>query len=380
MIEPPAFTIRSIETYALEEPLETRVAVPFATTVATFVSLLVRVEDRDGVAGWGEVWCNFPRFGGPYRARIVADLIAPNLVCQEVGDVAATFHRLEATLRLAAIQSGDRGAFAQALAGVDVALWDLAARRADLPLWRLLGGDHGEITANASLGPAGLSLPAIDLAWERGFRAIKVRAFGDVAAHAAAIAAIRERIGPEAGLAVDANQSWPPERAAELARDLAPYDLRWLEEPLPADVPLGAWARVAEAAPMPLAAGENLTGPAEYEPHLAAGAVAIFQPDLGKWGGISDGLPLARTIRAAGRRYFPHWFAGPVGLLASAHLLAAVGGDGSLEWGAFPERVTLRDDLVSLPPIHDGRVTLPEQPGLGIDPDPAVLERFRLQS
>jgi L-alanine-DL-glutamate epimerase-like enolase superfamily enzyme len=372
----PPFTVRSIETYALEAPFEAGFAMPFATSVATFVSLLVRVRDGDGQTGWGEVWANFPRFGGPYRARIVADLIAPRLLGREIADAAATFHDLDESLRLAALQSGDRGAFAQALAGVDVALWDLAAQRAGQPLWRLLGGGTGTVAPYASLGPADLSLPAIEAALARGFRTFKVRAFREVAGHAAAVAAIRAHLGDPAGLAIDANQSWPPERAAEMARQLEPYNLLWLEEPLPADAPPDLWARVATAAPMPLAAGENLYGPAEFAPVLAADSVQILQPDIGKWGGISVGLPLARSIRAAGRRYFPHWFAGPVGLLASAHLLATVGGDGLLEWGAHPYPVALRDDLFDLPPIRDGLLTLPDRPGLGINLDPDQLRRF----
>ena len=152
--------------------------------------------------------------------------------------------------------------------------------------------------------------------------------------------------------------------------------VRQLREPLPADSPPQAWRRLAEESPVPLAGGENLRGEAEFAATLETGAWDVYQPDITKWGGFSGGLPLARRILAAGKRLYPHFLGGGIGLLASAHLLAAAGGDGPLEVDANPN--PLREKLAHpFPPITNGRLTLPETPGLGATPSPAAA-RFQV--
>ena len=125
---------------------------------------------------------------------------------------------------------------------------------------------------------------------------------------------------------------------------------------------------------MPLAAGENLRGDAQFDQAIAAGALRVIQPDVAKWGGISGCLPLARRVLAAGRRYCPHYLGGGIGLVASAHLLAAAGGDGLLEIDSNPN--PLRAGLaIPHPALEDGRLVLSEAPGLGVVPG-AAIERF----
>jgi D-galactarolactone cycloisomerase len=159
-----------------------------------------------------------------------------------------------------------------------------------------------------------------------------------------------------------------------MSRALAASNPLWLEEPIAADSSSADWQRLAEASPIPLAGGENLRGAARFDEAIAAGALAIFQPDLAKWGGISGCLPLARRVLAAGRRYCPHYLGGGIGLLASAHLLAAAGGDGLLEIDCNPN--PLREGLAQPHPIlEDGRLVLSDAPGLGVEPGPEI-ERF----
>ena len=112
---------------------------------------------------------------------------------------------------------------------------------------------------------------------------------------------------------------------------LEPFGLDWLEEPLRADMPWDTWKELAASTTIPLAAGENVAGGGAFDAALAAGALRVVQPDLAKWGGFSGCLPVAKAIRAAGKRFCPHYLGGGIGLLASAHLLAAAGGDGLLE-------------------------------------------------
>src|SRR3546814_20499614 len=103
-------------------------------------AVVLRLRDADGAEGWGEVWCNFPGCGAEHRGRLVATVLAPLLIGRKVEDPALEWRRLTDATRILALQSGEAGPFAQAIAGIDIALWDLAARRAGLPLWRLLDG------------------------------------------------------------------------------------------------------------------------------------------------------------------------------------------------------------------------------------------------
>jgi len=178
---------------------------------------------------------------------------------------------------------------------------------------------------------------------------------------------IRTAIGATATLMIDANQAWSMDEAREALRAYAEFDLAFAEEPLRADRPLVEWLALAADSPMPLAAGENIADTESFEQIIASRAVAYLQPDLAKWGGVSGCLAVALKAKAAGLVYCPHYLGGGVGLLSSAHVLAAQGGDGLLEIDVNPNR--LREDLAgALTIVEDGHVTLSDAPGIGIDP------------
>ena len=130
---------------------------------------------------------------------------------------------------------------------------------------------------------------------------------------------------------------------------------------------------MAEQTKIPIAAGENIRGQRDFEHKINSGYLGVVQPDICKWGGISANLPIVRGILAAGVRYCPHYLGGGIGLVASAHLLAAVGGDGSLEvdYSTNPLREGLADPW---PAVRDGTITLTGEAGLGVKPD---LDRLR---
>jgi L-alanine-DL-glutamate epimerase-like enolase superfamily enzyme len=157
---------------------------------------------------------------------------------------------------------------------------------------------------------------------------------------------------------------------------LAAFGLGWLEEPVRADVPWPEWKRLLGSAPPPLAGGENIADEDGFSAAVAAGILSVIQPDLAKWGGFTMCAPVAREALAAGRRFCPHYLGGGIGLLASAHLLAGVGGDGMLEVDINPN--PLREQCCGpVGDVADGRVSLSEAPGLGFEPDFAAFEGWR---
>ncbi len=367
--------IRSIEPVALEAPLARTVSTP-VTAISSVVTLLVAVQDDDGIEGWGEIWCNFPRFGIHHRARLVNEVFVPALLRQSFASPAEAWNHMNAFSNVLRLQSGESGPIAAVIAGIDIALHDIAAKRAGQPLWRMLGGNSDRVPVYASLGRADDNRPTVERCLERGFRALKLRSSGSHADHVAVVRPIRALVGEACELMLDVNSSWDAETAIATVSELGGERLSWLEEPIPVDAPIDTWRRLADAAPMPLAGGENMVTAEMFDIALSHPALRVLQPDITKWGGFSGGLPLARRIVADGRRYCPHMFTGAPGLLASAHLLAASNSpDGTLEYGVGhnPARDCLLDRSVD-----GGMLALGESPGLGLEVDRNRLKQYLL--
>jgi L-alanine-DL-glutamate epimerase-like enolase superfamily enzyme len=137
--------------------------------------VFVRVEDGDGQTGWGEVWCNFPSVGAEHRTRLITELLAPMLVARSGAHPSDAFEHLDAATSVLVLQSGEPGPFAQTIAGIDIALWDLFAKRASTPLWRMLGGTSGRMRVYASgINPTG-RVDQAQAAMQRGHRAFKLK-------------------------------------------------------------------------------------------------------------------------------------------------------------------------------------------------------------
>lgn len=371
----PAVHPVRLEAFVFRCPIETPVKTSFGT-MRDRPALFVRVEDDEGAVGWGEVWCNFPACGAEHRARLLETVMSPLLTGRRFDGPQAAFDWLSAGTAVLAIQSGEPGPVAQVIAGIDIALWDLTARRAQLPLYRLFSaGDRPDVPVYVTgINPDQPERFALARQVE-GHRAFKLKIGFGVERDIANLRAMRDALGPEAVITCDANQAWSLEQATRFARAVEDLRLQWFEEPMRVDAPPGDWHALAEASTTPLAGGENLQGE-QFDEAIAAGALQVIQPDVTKWGGITGNLRVARAAVAAGRRYCPHYFGGGVALLSSMHVLAAAGGDGLLEIDAHPNanREAIVGDLL---PLKDGRVPVPATPGLGAVPDLKALQRYR---
>lgn len=366
-VEAWSFTVERVEVHVLRCPIATPVRTSFGT-MHDRPAVLVSVTDSDGCTGWGEIWSNFPACGAEHRAALVSTVFAPMLTGTHVANPADVFRSLTERTAVLALQSGEPGPFAQAIAGLDLALWDLQARRAGLPLWNLLGGTSDRIPVYASgLNPVG-SAQLVAQKLEKGYETFKLKIGFGIDRDVSNLKMLREIIGPTRRLMVDANQAWSLAQALEIAPLLSPFNLGWLEEPLRCDRPLSEWQVLAEKSPVPLAAGENIAGDEAFNAAIASRAFSVIQPDAAKWGGISGCLNVIRSIRAAGLTYCPHYLGAGVGLLASAHLLAATGGDGMLEIDSNPNplRTLLHGPLDTL--TH-GHADLGHAPGIGVVPN-----------
>lgn len=330
-------------------------------------TLLLRVETEDGLVGWGEAFSyNCQR---AVRAA-VDDMVAPLAIGRDARNIAGLLHQMQQALHL----FGRYGITIFALSGFDIALWDLAGKRAGKPLVELLGGPaRTEIDAYASLfrlhDPEIVAVQTRE-ALAEGYRYIKLHETQEPEVKAARVAA-----GPGVPIMVDTNCPWTPVEARENALRLKQYDLYWLEEPIFPPENFRALAALGAETGIPIAAGENACTVHEFEKMFAARAVTYAQPSVTKVGGITEFRKVAALAEASGVALMPHSpYFGP-GFLATLHLAAAQAVPNLVERFYLKLEAKLYGDLID--PVH-GEFRLPSGPGLGREPDPAVVEAYRV--
>ncbi|MDG1886283.1 MAG: mandelate racemase/muconate lactonizing enzyme family protein [Alphaproteobacteria bacterium] len=365
--------LERLEPILLRTKIDTPVITSFGTIPERAV-LLVRVEDKDGAVGWGETFGNFPMHGAENRAHLIRDYIAPIILSNAWDSPVHAFDTVTSKTHIMTLQSGEPGSFAQAIAGVDIALWDLAAKKANQPLYQFLGGNRTTVPTYASgLNPSGFEA-IVEQKLSEGYNAFKIKTGFGRKIDFSALTKIRDMIG-DCSLMVDVNQGWDLSTAMNNWPAYSNFNLNWIEEPLPADRPLYEWSKLATQEGSPIAAGENLIGDEQFDKHIKAKVLGIIQPDMCKWGGFTKILPLAKRIVAAGLIYCPHFLAGPIGIMAAAHCLAVAGGNGVLEVDANVNPI--RERLTGgLPSINNGHMLISKEPGLGLEPIVAELKRF----
>ena len=307
--------------------------------------------------------------GGTAILALIEHDLAPLLVGADAGHIAALWRSMWQHTHYV----GRGGLAAFAISAVDIALWDLRGRARQEPLWRLLGAAAVE-PVPAYLGGIDLLLPLDDLleqtrtALHNGFRAVKMKIGRDLLSEdVERVAAMRDLVGPETALMVDANMRWTVEQAIAAARALAPFGVYWLEEPIEPDDYAGH-RRVATAGRLPVAAGENLRTVREFAHLIGAGGVAFPEPDVSNIGGISAWMQVARLAQA---HHLPVTSHGVHEL--HVHLLAAVPNASYLEVHGFAT-----ERFVHEPPrFVDGAAVPPDRPGHGVVLDVEALEPHR---
>jgi L-alanine-DL-glutamate epimerase-like enolase superfamily enzyme len=360
-------TISQIQADHFRIPLPVPLSDSTHGEMTAFDLVTVRVRDADGVEGLGYTYT-----AGTSAAAIktlVEDGFKPLLEGEPADLIERHWERMWWSLHY----SGRGGLAVFAISAVDIALWDLKARRAEAPLWRLLGGHDPQVRAYA--GGIDLQFTLDDLLDQtrrnlaKGFRAIKMKVGRDrLVEDVARVAAMRELLGPDTPLMVDANMRWTADQAIRAARALAPHDVYWLEEPtIPDDY--DGHARIAREGGLPIAAGENLRTIYEFQHLIAAQGVSFPEPDVSNCGGVTAWMKIAHLAEAHNLPVTSH---GVHDL--HVHLLAAVPNKSFLEVHGFG----LEDYIAAPLRIVDGLATAPDRPGHGVAFDWDGLEQFRV--
>jgi D-galactarolactone cycloisomerase len=354
--------IARIETFLYRAEVKEPVKTSFGSIPRRSV-LLLRVEDSEGAHGWGEVWCNFPPFSADNKMRLFETVIAPAALSGTYRNAADAWHTLTTNTSRWAFQGGEPGPFAACIAGLDLALWDMTARRAGKPLRALLaGGDvRNEVPAYASGLNPDTAPETVARCREAGFRAFKVKVAFGTEIDTDVISKLSAGLRSGELLMIDANQGWDLAEARRAVPHLGAFGLGFIEEPIPADRPAAEWAELAMLSLVPLAGGENVPGFDNFGALINNGHHGVVQPDMLKWGGVTGGNAVGRRAVASGRSNCPH-------SLTATQILAAAGGSGLLEHDVMEN--PLREILAQpFPRVEDGLLPLPMRPGLGVDPD-----------
>jgi L-alanine-DL-glutamate epimerase-like enolase superfamily enzyme len=334
--------------------------------IAQFELVTVRLGDRDGAEGVGYSYT--VGAGGAAIHSLIERDARKLLIGQDAERIEALWQRLWWGLHY-----GGRGGFAAlAISAIDMALWDLRARRAGQPLWRVLGGHDPRVKVYA--GGIDLQFPLDRLLRQtddnlaKGFRAIKMKVGRPrLSEDVARVKAMRAHLGADFPLMVDANMRWSVDEAIRACRALAELQLVWVEEPtIPDDV--AGHARIVREGGQPIATGENLHTLYEFKQMIAAGGVTFPEPDVTNCGGVTVFMKIAHLAEAFNLPLTSHGAHD-----VTVHLLAAIPNASYLEAHGFGLERFLAEPLA----IADGFAIAPDRPGHGISFDWGALERHR---
>ncbi len=372
--------ITKIHTHVLQAALSQ----PFAYSRAwydTRTAMLVEIETDAGVIGWGECY-------GPARmTAAVVDSVAPWLIGEDPLRTDVLWQMVYSRLR----DHGQKGVVIQGLSGIDIALWDIKGKHFGVPVHRLLGGaQRTEVQAYATgLYRRKSGDPLRYLAEEaagyaaEGFAAVKLKVGFGVAEDAEVTRSVREAIGPDVALMVDANHAYDAVAAISLGRRIEKYEIGWFEEPVPPEDVAG-YRSVKAALSIPIAGGECEFTRFGFRDLLTSHALDIVQPDTCAAGGLSECKKIADMAEAFGIRYNPHVWGTGIAIAASLQLLAALPphtplslepAEPLLEFDRTEHPI--RQAILTSPIEHRGGVVqVPDGPGLGIEVDRKALSRF----
>lgn len=368
--------IAKVEPIVIDMPLEQPVRTSFGE-MNRRTNVLVRIEADTGEYGIGEIWNNFPAWGAYEKIATLEYGVAPLLIGEDPLDIAGINRKLHQALSVLGRQWGAVGPIYHSISGVDMALWDLSGKHWRMPVYQLLGGKRREaIGVYASgLGPR-LSEDMVIRQLETGVSAFKLKVGHDRELNVRNLARLREIIGPDDRLMIDANQAWDRGSAIAHLRLYEPYRLEWVEEPLRCDDYEGM-RQLREQTGIPVAAGENIYGSDQARKALEQRALDILQPDMSKNGGLTEALAAAGAAGDYGAPCVPHFLGGAVCLAASMHFCAGVAIETMLELDANPN--PFREKLFAEPfVIRGGKLKVPDRPGLGFELDPEFVEHYRV--
>jgi L-rhamnonate dehydratase len=346
-------------------------------------TLVVKVHTDGGIVGIGEADTS------SHVAKAIIEAPLSHKICRGlaecvIGQDPFEIDRLIHRMYEGAIFFGRQGAVIQAMSGVEIALWDIVGKATQRPVYQLLGGGfRKKFRAYASIlfgdTPEETRKIGTELV-RKGYRAVK---FGwgpmgqSESSDIAHVRAAREGVGPDVELMIDAGLCWDTATAIRRAQQFESFSLAWLEEPLHPDN-IDGYRRLSERAPMRIAAGEEICDVKEFQTMMDIGGIDVAQVDVTRVGGLARSKRIGWDSVERHRLCVNHSYKTGINIAASLHFVAALPNTHYFEYCV--EQGALRQTLTKQRfPVIDGDISVPEEPGLGIDLDEAVVARYRVK-
>ena len=365
-------TLATVEVY----PLKAMGGVSPNMTLGTMPvrpALLIKLVDRDGCFGWGEIWSNFPPRANTHKADLVEDIFITHLSNASFYDPAELIAFLRKKLSVYFLHIGQREVLEHILAGIDTAAWDLCLRKASISFSEFMGIQPQAHCYASSLNREDLTI-RLAKHTALGQTDFKLKVGFEIGADTSFIDEAVQLLPQQSQLMIDSNQSWDVAEATETLKRLEHFGLLFAEEPIRADCSPNEWEQLSNQTSIALAAGENLYGIDQFC-EMAEEGVKYLQPDVAKWGGVSGALELAKKM-PDGCQLWPHFMGTAVGQQAGLAISAAVGATSKCEIDINEN--SLRSELCGdVLVIQKGQVSLSTAPGLVTPPNEAALHEYR---
>lgn len=340
---------------------------------------LVKIKTDEGIEGIGEGFA----LGSLQSTEIIMEeIFKPLLIGEDPTNVEGLWQKMYRK----SFRVGRRGIILAAISAIDIALWDILGKKANLPIYKLIGGVKNSIKAYASAGyyQEGKGLKELSLEMEdyrnKGFKAVKMKVGGEsFEEDVLRVKVAREALGSNIRLAVDANNAWDYTTALRFATAIEQYDIFFFEEPLSSDDIEGS-IKLARDTIIPIAGYETEYTRYGLKDFILKDAIDIVQTDAIWSGGISEVRKIGIMASSFGKECIPHFSAGIVSLAANLHFAASLS---NIHWLELTlDDNPLRSNLASSSSIEvkEGRLILSDNPGLGIELDPNIIERYRKES
>ena len=369
--------ITSVEAIPLEAPIERPVGRARQTVPITARRcLLVKITTDEGLVGYGE---GLTPVSPLPAAAVVEKVLKPFLLDRDPMNTERLWETLYSTN---SSRGYTRGYQMIAISAVDIALWDLKGKMLGQPVYNLLGGAYRDnvptyVTGLMMENDIDYTVALAQKFYDKGFRGMKLKVGENVKLDVATVKALRESLGPDVRLMIDANGGYDVKTAVRVAHEVEPYDIFWFEEPVTPEDPAGM-AEVRQRIPMYLAAGECEYTKYVFRDLLQRRAVDVCQPDVSRAGGITEVRRIATLAHTFNAYFAPHAWGGVFCIAASLHLAMAMPGFLICEFDQVPN--PLREELPMEPlDFREGCLHVTSKPGLGVDVNEDALARFGMK-
>ncbi len=364
--------IKSVEPFILHVPVTGSHIADSTYSITHWGVVGARIETEEGLAGYGFTGTHAHLPSDQLITRCIATCHAPLLIGEDASDVQRLWQKVARDPALQWI--GRAGITTLSQAAIDVALWDLKAKQAGVPLWKILGGQVRERVRAYNTDIGWLSIADDQLvagarrAVEQGFSGIKIKVGSTVERDLRRVEAVRRAIGPDITLAVDGNGKWDLATCMRFCRGAEPSDVYWFEEPMWYDDVKGH-AKLARASRIPLALGEQLYTHDAFAEFFDQGAVHWVQPDSTRIGGLTGVLRVCETAHSFRLPVAPH-----AGEMSQVHVHVCYAHPACEVLEYIP---WIKDCFTDPAEVVDGFFRLPQEPGAGTTPTPQAWQRFR---